>query len=107
MFVRVNQHGKTALHEALSSTGNMQIVKSLLLHGADPNTAPKVLTASTLLFCVVCIVLAQKHMPGMSRILHAKYLCRWEFLKQDVLDTVKITFIICSISHVRCRVIPS
>jgi len=71
MFVRVNQHGKTALHEALSSTGNMQIVKSLLLHGADPNTAPKVLTASTLLFCVVCIVLAQKHMPGMSRILHA------------------------------------
>jgi len=106
MFVRVNQHGKTALHEALSSTGNMQIVKSLLLHGADPNTAPKVLTASTLLFCVVCIVLAQKTYAWNV----AYFAClsaRWEFLKQDVLDTVKITFIICSISQVRCRVIPS
>jgi len=40
--MHVTQHGKTALHEALSSTGNMQIVTSLLLHGADPNTAPKV-----------------------------------------------------------------
>jgi len=40
--VYVTQHGKTALHEALSSTGNVLIVTSLLLHGADPNTAPKV-----------------------------------------------------------------
>jgi len=40
--VDVIQHGKTALHEALSSTGNIQIVMSLLIHGADPNIAPKV-----------------------------------------------------------------
>ena len=38
----VTQHGRTALHEALSSTGNGLIVKSLLIHGADPNAAPKV-----------------------------------------------------------------
>jgi len=44
----VAQHGKTALHEALSSTGNRQIVKSLLLHGANPNTAPKVFTTAGL-----------------------------------------------------------
>jgi len=42
LCVYMTQHGKTALHEALSSTGNALIVTSLLLHGADPNTAPKV-----------------------------------------------------------------
>jgi len=56
----VTQHGKTALHEALSSTGNRQIVLSLLLHGADPNIAPKVFfTTSALCSLMVGIVFIQ------------------------------------------------